>query len=214
MAASAGLRPYLLFQLAFARFRRCASIAVLLMTGGLLAGCVTDGTTAFSNTSMRGATIAFESIDGLPQAQFNKLVRSLTEEATSRQISVVSRESQAQFRARGYAAAHMRGKRTVIAWVWDIYDSGEQRVLRISGEEQASGNQRGWGAADDPALRRIASESMTQLAGFMANPGATPPTLPPSREPPGVAVANSDPNAGQPAPRPSGYAALATANTR
>ncbi len=43
---------------------------------------------------------------------------SLTDEAKARQLSVVARESPAQFRARGYAAVHLRGKRTIIAWVW------------------------------------------------------------------------------------------------
>jgi hypothetical protein len=159
--------------------------------GILLAGCVTDGATPFSSPGARG-TIAFESIDGLPQAQFQKLVSSLTEEAASRQISVVPRDGSAQYRARGYAAAHLRDKRTIIAWVWDVYNSDQQRVLRISGEEQSSGSQRGWGAADDAAIRRIASESMTQIAGFLKNPGGYSPPAPPEREAPGVAVASAD----------------------
>ena len=174
-----------------ARLRASARVCVVLAMGALLAGCVTDGATPFSSSAARG-TIAFESIDGLPQAQFQKLVSSLTEEAATRQISVVPREGAAQYRARGYAAAHLRGKRTIIAWVWDVYNADQQRVLRISGEEQPSGNQRGWSAADDTAMRRIASESMTQIAGFLKNPGGYSPPAPPDREEPGVAVASAD----------------------
>ncbi len=106
-------------------------------------------------------TVAFQRIDGLPEPQFRRLVQNLSDEAATRRIAVVSREGAAQYRVRGYAAAQIRGKHTVIAWVWDVYDASEQRVTRLGGEEEADNHQRGWGAADDQVLRRIAHEAWT-----------------------------------------------------
>jgi hypothetical protein len=167
---------------------RRLSVPALVIISALLAGCSGNGPLM---TSSRGATIAFESIDGLPEVQFQKLVRSLAEEAETRQLAVVPRESSAQFRARGYAAAQLRGKRTVIAWVWDVYDADQQRALRISGEEPATGGQRGWASADDQTLRRIARESLTQLAGFLTNPNE--PLAPtPERATPAAVVAAAE----------------------
>jgi hypothetical protein len=71
---------------------------------------------------------------------------------------------------KGYAAAQIRGKQTVIVWVWDVYDGNKQRVTRLGGEEAASNRQRGWGAADDQMLHRIAHEGIDQLATFLAAP--------------------------------------------
>jgi hypothetical protein len=171
--------------------RRLAA-GVALLTAALMAGCATNGPPSASMTVARGASIAFDSIDGLPESQFHKLVRLLSEEAESRQLAVVTREIPAQYRVRGYASAHLRGKRTVIAWVWDVYDADRQRALRISGEELASGSQRGWAAADDQVLRRIAQESLAQLAGFLASPGGESPALPPGRTAPGMVVASTE----------------------
>jgi hypothetical protein len=162
--------------------------ASLIFAGLLLAGCSVNGVTNASLSPRGGTTVAFESIDGLPRGQFQKLVKALTEEADARQIAVVTRESSATFRARGYASAQMRGKQTMIAWVWDIYDADKQRAVRISGEEKATSTQRGWPAADDATLKRIARDSIDQLAAFLANPGQPAPT--PQTPSDGVVIAN------------------------
>jgi hypothetical protein len=165
-------------------------IASLIFTGLLLAGCSVNGVTNASLSPRGGTTVAFESIDGLPRGQFQKLVKALTEEADARQIAVVTRESSATFRARGYASAHLRGKQTMIAWVWDIYDADKQRAVRISGEEKATSAQRGWPAADDATLKRIARDSIDQLAAFLASPGQPAPAPAPQAPSDGVVVAD------------------------
>jgi hypothetical protein len=133
--------------------------------------------------------VAFDSIDGLPRGQFQKLVKALTDEAETRQIAVVTRESPATYRARGYASAQTRGKETTIAWVWDVYDTEKQRAVRISGEEKGAGGQRGWSAADEATLKRIAGDSIAQLSAFLANPGQPAPA--PQKPSDGVAVADN-----------------------
>jgi hypothetical protein len=158
----------------------------------LLSGCVSDGVQPLSSNG--AASIAFESIDGLPQDQFTRLVRYLSDEAKARDLPVVTRDSASQFRARGYASAQVRGKRTIIAWVWDIYDARQQRALRVSGEA-SSANRRGWAAADDQVLRGIARESLSRLAEFLRNPGGSVPPAPtePPETGPAVAVATPGP---------------------
>jgi hypothetical protein len=84
----------------------------------------------------------------------------------------------------------MRGKQTVIAWVWDIYDADKQRAVRISGEEKGANAHRGWLAADDATLKKIARDSIDQLAAFLANPGQPAPVQPPQAPADGVVVAS------------------------
>ena len=130
----------------------------------------------------RGATVAFESIDGPPPGQFRKLVQALNNEAQTRRLAVMSRESPSAYRVRGYLAAKVAKRETTISWVWDVFDRDDHRALRIAGEETAKGRHRdAWSAADDAMLRRIAGSSMDQLAAFLTSPEVAPST--PDTEP-------------------------------
>ena len=142
-----------------------------------LAGCTIVGQPNLTAAQPRGATVAFESIDGPPAAQFSALVQKLNEEAQTRRLAVISRESPSAYRVRGYLAAKVVKGRTTIAWVWDVFDGDEHRALRITGEETAKGQQRdAWSAADDAMLKRIAHTSMEQLAAFLTSPEVAPST--------------------------------------
>jgi len=151
---------------------------VCVLFGALASGCTTDGTT--SNVSLAtnkavGPSIAFESIAGPPPGVFNRLVDDLSAEAQSRNLAIASREGGANYRVRGYLAAQVIRGRTHVSWVWDVYDGGKQRALRITGEE-AGGRAGGdpWSVADDPMVRKIARTSMDQLAAFLNDPGSVP----------------------------------------
>ena len=82
-----------------------------------------------------GATVAFESIDGPPPQVFDRMVSVLDSESKLRNLSIVSREGGASYRVRSYLSAQVVRGKTVIAWVWDVYDNNQQRALRLSGEE-------------------------------------------------------------------------------
>ena len=69
-----------------------------------------------------GATVAFESIDGPPPQVFDRMVGVLDSESKLRNLSIVSREGEASYRVRSYLAAQVVRGRTMIAWVWDVYD--------------------------------------------------------------------------------------------
>ena len=130
---------------------------------------------AVSAAQPRGATVAFESVDGLPPGQFKKLVQDLNDEAQGRRLAVISREQSAVYRVRGYLAVKITKHQTTVSWVWDVFDQEENRTLRISGEETAKVRHRdAWAAADDAMLRRIARTSMEQLAVFLTSPEVAP----------------------------------------
>jgi hypothetical protein len=167
--------------------RRCGATGVvatcmlrpLLAAVGVLAlaGCNPDGQASLNAAQPRGASVAFESIDGPPPAQFQKLVQNLNDEAQTRQLAVISRDKPSAYRVRGYLAAKVVKKRTTVSWVWDVFDQNEHRALRITGEDIAKGRRRdGWTAADDAMLKRIAHSSMEQLAAFLTSPEVAPNT--------------------------------------
>ncbi len=177
------------FLRAFARTVLHAALP-LAMTAAL-AGCVTGGETgpsaqnsardAMAMVPASASTIAFESIDGPPRPVFDRLVQALDSEVQLRDLPVVSREAPAAYRVRGYLSAQIVGKKTAIAWVWDIYDHNQRHVLRLSGVEQATGASRSgaWDAADDMVLRRIAQAGLSGLGRLGgANPEAAPSPAP------------------------------------
>lgn len=144
----------------------------------------------------RGASVAFESIDGPPPGQFRQLVQDLNNEAQTRRLAVNSRDSPSAYRVRGYLAAKVVGRReTTITWVWDVFDGDDRRTLRIEGEETAKGVPRGWSAVDGEMINRIARDSMDQLAAFLISAEVAPGT--PNTEPQQVAfgLSNSSPEA-------------------
>jgi hypothetical protein len=138
-----------------------------------LAGCNTTGQNASLNGA-RGATVAFESIDGPPRDVFDRLVQDLNVEAQNRRLAVVSRADSSVYRVRGYLVAGGSAKQSAITWIWDVYDGRRQRVLRIAGEQTAKGKHRdAWQTLDGPAVQQIAKDSMDQLAAFLTSPDAT-----------------------------------------
>jgi hypothetical protein len=140
-----------------------------------LAACNLDDQPTAFNGQPRGATVAFESIDGLPPGQFQNLVQALNTEAQTRRLAVMSRESPSAYRVRGYLSAAVAKRQTTISWVWDVFDGDDRRALRIAGEEVVKGRHRdAWSVAGDAMLRRIATSSMDQLAAFLTSPEVAP----------------------------------------
>jgi hypothetical protein len=178
--------------------RACVA-ALLLSAACALGGCASGSATSGSFAMAGGGdspTIAFESIDGPPPQVFDRMVSVLDSETKLRSLQVVSRETPAAYRVRSYLAAEVVRGKTVIAWVWDVYDRDQQRTLRLSGEEAAGKAGRDairdpWAAADDLVLRRIAQAGLSGLSSMVngAAPDAPPPAGPAKR---GPAVANAE----------------------
>jgi hypothetical protein len=140
-----------------------------------LAGCGPDGAPGPIAEQPHGATVAFESIDGLPPAQFKQLVLDLNSEAHARRLAVTSRDAPSVYHVRGYLAAEVDKGKTTISWVWDVFDNDQKRALRITGAETEKGRHRdAWSAADEAMLQRIARSSVAELAAFLTSPSVTP----------------------------------------
>jgi hypothetical protein len=165
-------------------------------------GCANAPAPLASVTSERGASIAFESIDGPPVAVFQNLVTTISAEAATRQVRVVSRTGDPAYRIRGYLAAIVVGGKSHISWVWDVYDADKRRVFRIAGEEAAGRpGANAWAAADEQMVRRIARASMDRLVAFLAAPQAPP--VEPATQPgqPAIAAVETPPTLALAAPR-------------
>jgi hypothetical protein len=178
----------------FAIFTACwlprLAVAFLLPLTLGLGGCANVASSGGASAAFAqmpaagGATVAFESVDGPPPQVFERMVNLLDSEARLRSIAVVSRQDSAAYRVRSYLAAQIRGGKTSIAWVWDVYDQNQQRALRLTGEEptgRAGGD--AWANADDLVLRRIAQAGLTGLGGMIngTTPGEPAPAAVPVR---------------------------------
>jgi hypothetical protein len=170
---------------------RAARLALAIAAGSLVvAGCTTSGQPVLGAIGGSGQrTVAFESIDGPPEPLFRKLVTRLGDEASAHRVVMVSRESPAEYRIRGYVAAHVQGKKTTITWVWDVFDAARERAVRLAGEIPGAPSERAWAAADDEVVARMARDGMTRLAAFLASPGSGP-LESPSRDAPAPNVAS------------------------
>jgi len=180
---------------------RTAVAAMLLAAACALGGCAGGGAAggSFAMTG-GGSTVAFESIDGPPPHVFDRMVDVLDSESKLRNLSIVSREGSASYRVRSYLAAQVSRGRTVIAWVWDVYDRDQQRALRLSGEEPAGKAGRNpWTAADDLVLRKIAQAGLSGLSAMINGtaPDAPPAPAPGRRNPAVASVERPSPVAGE-----------------
>ena len=174
---------------------RAAIAATLLVAACALGGCANGNTVPSDSFAMAtpggggAATVAFESIDGPPPQVFDRMVGVLDSESKLRNLSIVSREGGASYRVRSYLSAQIVRGRTMISWVWDVYDSNQRRALRLSGEEPAGKPGRdAWAAADDLLLRKIAQAGLSGLSN-MINGGPADTPAAPSRNGPAVASA-------------------------
>jgi hypothetical protein len=192
---------------------RAMIAAVLLVVASALGGCAGGGATGSSSYAMAstgsGPTVAFESIDGPPPQVFDRMVSVLDSESKLRNLSIVSREGGASYRVRSYLSAQVVRGKTVIAWVWDVYDNNQQRTLRLSGEEAAGKAGRdAWTAADDLVLRKIAQAGLSGLSGMVnGTPDAAPAPAPERRGPAVASMESAVPAQDAPAVTALGYSA-------
>src|SRR6185295_17264550 len=181
---------------------RAMIAAVLLVVAAALGGCASGGATGSGAYAMAstggGSTVTFESIDGPPPQVFDRMVNVLDSESKLRNLSIVSREGGASYRVRSYLSAQVVRGKTMIAWVWDVYDNNQQRALRLSGEEAAGKSGRdAWAAADDLILRKIAQAGLSGLSGMInGTPDAAPAPAPERRGPAVASVEETAPAQG------------------
>ncbi|CAL79655.1 conserved hypothetical protein; putative signal peptide [Bradyrhizobium sp. ORS 278] len=175
----------------------------MIVSAASLGGCASGGNggpaSAYAMApASDGATIAFEQIDGPPPQIFDRMVGVLDSESKLRSLAIVSREAPAAYRVRTYLSAQVVNGKSVVAWVFDIYDRNQQRALRLSGEEPIGrgggrdGGRDPWASVDDMVLRKIAQAGFSGLASMLNGtaPAGNAPAAPATR---GPAVAAAEP---------------------
>ncbi|GLH82226.1 hypothetical protein SSBR45G_71350 [Bradyrhizobium sp. SSBR45G] len=170
--------------------------AILILSAATLGGCASGSGGPANAYAMApasdGATIAFEQIDGPPPQIFDRMVGVLDSESKLRSIAIVSREAPAAYRVRSYLSAQVVNGKSVVAWVFDVYDRNQQRALRLSGEEPIGrGGRDPWSNVDDMVLRKIAQAGFSGLASLLngtAPAESAPPAAAPATRGPAVAA--------------------------
>lgn len=180
---------------------RCRALATLTALAAALgaAGCATDSrVNSFAQGSL--ATLTVDSVDGPPPQVFERFVEALNAEAQAKAVPIVSREGTATYRVRAYLAAQVSRGRTTIAWTFDVYEAGQQRALRLTGEEPAGRAGRdAWAVADSQLLRRIAQNGMAGVAQLVNGTlPAEAPVQPAPQRGPAVAEAQEPASAARP----------------
>ncbi|MGJ5178668.1 hypothetical protein ACQR16_28420 [Bradyrhizobium oligotrophicum] len=169
------------------------------MSAATLGGCASSSGAGPANAyamapSSDAATIAFEQIDGPPPQIFDRMVSVLDSESKLRSLAIVSREAPAAYRVRAYLSAQVVSGKSVIAWVFDVYDRNQQRALRLSGQEAIGrGGRDPWSTVDDMVLRKIAQAGFSGLTSMLNGTGpveSAPPAAPAAS---GPAVAAAEP---------------------
>lgn len=158
------------------RVRRAFGASGLLAAALLLSACQSDGT-PFAMAGSSGSAVAFDQIDGPPQATFDKLVSNLATAADTRKVAVVSRQETAPYRVKGYLAVQQDGGKASVAYAWDVYDKDLTRVARVTGSEPLGTVKRSsdpWTLCNDQVLAKIADRTMADLSATV-NGGASAP---------------------------------------
>jgi hypothetical protein len=174
--------------------RHACVAATLIFSAATLGGCAGSSGGPSGAYAMApvadGATIAFDQIDGPPPQVFDRMVNVLDSESKLRSLAIVSREGAAAYRVRSYLSAQVVAGKSVIAWVWDVYDRNQQRALRLSGTERVAGASRDpWAAADDLVLRKIAQAGFSGLSSMLNGSAPADSAPPPAPTASGPAIA-------------------------
>jgi hypothetical protein len=173
-------------------FGRAASHAWLVLAALALAGCANNadptGTGSIPSTGAR--TIAFESVDGPPRPVFDRLVAALSAEAERRSLPVVTHTGPATFRVRAYLATlvEKKKKQATLTWVWEVFDSSQNRAFRVAGEEAlGTAGKDVWSQCDDALLLRVAARGFDELVARLGPLPTPAPDGTPAQDGPAVA---------------------------
>lgn len=151
------------------RFLRVAAIAVASIG---VAGCQ-QGLMEGAAVSAPGVPVAVETIEGAPDALQAKVSAEVATQASARRIELVSAESAPRYRLKGYLTAYPTDNgETALAFVWDVFDSSKKRAQRVSTTTIARGqSQDPWQQIGETQIAKAASQSMNEVASFLAASG-------------------------------------------
>lgn len=85
-------------------------------------------------------------------------------------MTLVGAGGDARYRVRGYLSTETTADGgTAVAFVWDVFDAEKRRAKRVTGARpiRTADAERPWDGLDREALKRMAQESMNEIAGFL-----------------------------------------------
>jgi hypothetical protein len=157
---------------------------------------------ARTGVSPRGASLAFVSLDGPPEAISVRFREEFDKAARFRDVALAKTEA-APYRLRVYLTALPAQAGTRLAYVFDVYDRQGRRVQRLSDEVGVSSDANPWDAINDNAVAAIANRGAEDVAAFLSN---TPEALAAAEKDGGVSVVAGQARAPEDKPKVSGVA--------
>ncbi|MGL4438376.1 MAG: hypothetical protein ACRCUE_03830 [Bosea sp. (in: a-proteobacteria)] len=146
---------------------KLAFVAVALAAG--LAACNETTTASRAPTQAPGVPIAVDSISGGPDNVRGAFSSAMSTEANARRVEIVDPATNPRFRVRGYLAAEPTSDgQTALAFVWDVFDAQKKRAQRVQGATVARSSTGDWNGVDQTTVSKAASDSMDQIAQFLA----------------------------------------------
>ncbi|ACB95341.1 hypothetical protein [Beijerinckia indica] len=154
---------------------------------GLVSGCVQSTTQAppigsadmriprKEGMSPRGASVALASFNGAPAPVADRFQYFFGQAAEKRDIELID-SAKAHYLVRGYLSATPEDGDILVAAVWDIFDSGKQRLQRMKNIRLLKGGVADpWSAITDQTLQDLSTSAAENLAAFLSNmPEAQP----------------------------------------
>ena len=135
--------------------------------------------------SPRGASVAMESLAGVPPGVADRFKAAFGREAEGQDIALAD-SKKAKYLVRGYLNAYPAKEGTAVAMVLDVFDAKKRRAQRVDDVVLVKGGASDpWSVVDDKVLADVASRSAADLAAFLTN---TPEAL--------VAANSTKPSAG------------------
>jgi hypothetical protein len=151
--------------------------AFALLSTLLLAGCQDTGTALLPDSARApGIPVAFESLEGAPEAMRAQFAAVLGSEARARRLDIVGAGAPARYRIRGYLSAGSAEGGTALTYVWDVFDENARRAQRLTGaatsRTETKAGMDPWAAIDAASLRQAAAGGLNDIVAFLAaSPG-------------------------------------------
>ena len=136
----------------------------------MLGACTdTTNTAQRAPTLAPGVPIAVDSISGGSDTVRGAFTSAMSSEASARRVDIVDPKTNPRFRVRGYLAAQPTDDgQTALAFVWDVFDAQKRRAQRVQGSTVARNSSGDWTGVDQTTVNKAASDSMDQIAQFLA----------------------------------------------
>jgi hypothetical protein len=124
-----------------------------------------------------GVPVALGDIEGAPEALNGTVNSEVMTQASARRIDLVSTANAPRYTLKGYLTAYPTGDGdTALAFVWDVFDSAKKRAQRVSTTTVARGEAEDpWSKIGETQIAKATSQSMNQVAAFLAGESAPAP---------------------------------------